>query len=327
MFISIFFSAIIYQVLIREVDRFARIHQYRMERRFHKGDNLDPHESPPNQPPPLRSADLDLEKEIKQRIIFLLALVNGGIFIASGGLGYLLAGKTLKPIKEMVDEQNRFISDASHELRTPLTALKSSMEVSLRDKNLSLEDAKKLINESIEEVNKLQLLSEELLQLTQYQKPNGNMKFEPLYIKSIVNEAIRKMAPLIKQKQVKVENKVGNEVVIGNENGLIDLFIILLDNAIKYSKQRAKIKIYSQKSDGDVFISVKDEGIGIAEKDTPHIFDRFYRADVARSKESQGGYGLGLAIAKKIVDIHHGSIEVKSAPKKGSVFIVRLPVK
>ena len=98
-------------------------------------------------------------------------MINSGIIFFAGSLSYLLAGKTLQPIQEMVEEQNRFISDASHEFRTPLTALKSSLEVNLRDKNLSLTDAKKVIDESIEDVNRLQSLSDSLLNLSKYQEP------------------------------------------------------------------------------------------------------------------------------------------------------------
>jgi two-component system phosphate regulon sensor histidine kinase PhoR len=99
-----------------------------------------------------------------------------------------------------------------------------------------------------------------------------------------------------------------------------------LDNAIKYSPEKAKVIISAGKSDGNVLISIRDKGPGIDKKDLPHIFDRFYRADSTRSKEKASGYGLGLSIAKQIAEMHHGSISVESAAKKGTSFTVKLPV-
>lgn len=312
MLISIFFSMVIYRVLDAELERFARAQRFRIERRF-------------SQFPPIPNIDPELIKEAEQRLIISLIIVNISILLISGATGYFLAGKTLRPIQEMVDEQNRFISDASHEFRTPLTSLKTSMEVALRDKQFSLPNAKTLISESIEEVNRLQTLSEHLLQLAQFQKPNNNAILETVSLGEIVNKSIGKVMPMAKQKQITIINKTKDYELQGNKYGLIDLIVILLDNAIKYSNKKSSIEILSQKTAKAVSISIHDKGIGINEKDIPHIFDRFYRADSARSKHHVSGYGLGLSIAKKIAEIHHGSISVKSTIDKGSTFIVKLP--
>lgn len=270
--------------------------------------------------------DPDLINETKHRLIVILLTVDGVILVASGLLGYLLAGRTLEPIKIMVDEQNRFITDASHELRTPLTALKSSLEVHLRDKDLTLTDAKTLIKESITDVNKLQSLSDELLQLAQYQKPNGNIVFAKISLLELVNEVIRKITPVARKKNIAIVTKIKDYEIEGNKHGLHDMLIILLDNAIKYSPSNKDVIISTGKSHGQVNISIKDHGIGIDPKDIPYIFDRFYRADRAKSKTTVSGYGLGLSIARKIVSIHSGTIAVKSELNKGSKFIIKLPV-
>lgn len=317
MFISLSFSFVIYKAATREFERFTLMHRFRIERR------LDLYKQFPT--PPI--FDPDLIKETKQRIIMFLVFVNGTILIFAGGLGYMLAGKTLQPIKKMVDEQNRFISDASHELKTPLTSLKTTMEVSLRDKNLTLKNAKNLISESVGEVNKLQSLSEQLLQLAQYQKPNNSHIFETVSLLTVVKEAVRKVEALAKKKQIEIKNEVKDLKIKGSKYGLVDLFVILLDNAIKYSPNKSTVTLESKKNKGLILIFVKDQGIGIDEKDLPHIFDRFYRTDSARSKDKQGGYGLGLSIAKKIVKAHNGTITVESKLEKGSTFIVRLPNK
>lgn len=326
MLISMSFSVVIYKVLTNEVERFVRMQRSKIERRFREGEFFPQDLHFQGTLPQVSIMDPELVEETKRRLILILIAVNGGIVIISGGLGYILAGRTLKPIKEMLDEQNRFITDASHELRTPLTSLKSAMEVNLRDKHLTLTNAKTLISENIEEVNKLQSLSDELLQLAQYQKPYASAKFEKLSLSDLVKKAVRKIEPLAKHKDIIVQDNTKDVEIEGNKYGLCDLLVILLDNAIKYSKNIKTVKISSQKTDGFVNISVADQGIGIDEKDIPHIFDRFFRADTARLKTASGGYGLGLSIAKKIVDIHHGSITVESKINKGSTFTIHLPI-
>lgn len=322
MFISMSFSLVLYRVVTGEFERFERMQRFRIERRFNT-QNLPPnfmHRFP-------LPVDPELIREIKQRLAFMLMLINGGILLAAGGLGYFLAGRTLAPIKEMVDEQSRFISDASHELRTPLTSLKTAMEVTLRDKKLSLSQAKKIISENVREVNKLQSLSDQLLRLAQYEKPNGNLAFEKISLSIIIEEAIRKINPLARQKNISIKKKFENIEIKGNKDSLIDLFVILLDNAIKYSNRESDVEVKAEKTDRFVLVSVKDRGVGIDEKDLPHIFDRFYRADSARQRVGEGGYGLGLSIAKRIIELHYGTISVESKLGKGSKFSVNLPIK
>lgn len=316
MVVSIFFSMIIYRGLVGEIERITSIERSR----FGRG-NFQPG------PIPAVFLDPDIIEDIKRRIIFGLTLINGAILISAGGLGYFLAGKTLKPISDMVDEQNRFISDASHELRTPLTSLKTSMEVTLRDKNLDVDGAKKLISESISDVNRLQSLSEGMLQLTQFQQPNENLKFEKISTKSIISESIKRIKMIADKKLITINAEGKNFNILGNRFGLADLMVIILDNAVKYSKTKGKIFIETKKADGTVEIYVKDQGIGISKKDLPHVFDRFYRADEARTKSNQGGYGLGLSIAKKIVKMHNGGIKAESKQGKGTTIIIKLPIK
>lgn len=314
MFVSISFSVVIYRGLMIEVRRFSRAQRLRIERVM------------PNDPIPPFSLDEDLITEIQQRIIFELGVINIFIFISSGALGYFLAGKTLYPIQRMVEEQNRFISDASHEFRTPLTALKSSLEVSLRDNNLSVSDAKKVMKESVKDVNDLQELSDSLLQLSQYEKPQLTSHFEKISLKQLINESIKKVDPLAKNKNISFETTIIAGNLKGDRYGLIDLFMILFDNAVKYSSAKSKIIVNSKKTDHSVEITIEDSGIGIDKKDIPHLFDRFYRSDKARSKKDVEGYGLGLSIAKKIVDQHNGEIRIESKLKKGTTVTIKFPI-
>ena len=315
MLVSLFFSLVIFQMLSVEVDRFARAQQVRFQRQFN-GLNVIV-------PPP--QFDKDLVEETKNRIILNLLFVNGTILIFAGIIGYVLSGITLKPIALMVEEQKRFVSDASHELRTPLTALKSMLEVSLRDKNLNLKDSKNIISESIQEVDKLTSLSDSLLELA---RENGNQKinFQKISVKRLFQESINKINIIAEAKQIKIISKSGNCIVVGNKDKLSQLLVILLDNAIKYSPQKSQIKISAQNIKNNTVIKVVDQGIGIDKNDLPHIFERFYRADSARAHQNEGGYGLGLSIAKKIVDTYHGTITVNSLPNKGTVFTIKIPL-
>lgn len=314
MSVSLFFSLVIYRGLVGEVNRISRMEQLRFER--------GPFEYRVFHPVILEP---EIVNGIKNRITLTLAVINGVILIGAGCLGYFLAGKTLEPISRMVDEQNRFISDASHEFRTPLTSLKTSMEVSLRDKNLDLKIAKKTINESLDEVNKLQSLSEGLLQMTQQQDYGNNLKFERLFLLPVVNQAVDRVKAVAKLKNIRIKNKTINYQIRGNRYSLTDLVVILLDNAIKYSDRGSSVTVDSEKTDRSVLIRIKDQGMGIEKKDIPHIFDRFYRADKVRTKSSDSGYGLGLSIAKKIADNHRGTILVESKTGKGTTMTVSLP--
>lgn len=325
MAISILFSGIIYKLLMMEFNRFEQAQRFRIERNIEEEDFL-----PPNvqykivaHPFPINS---DLIEETRERIIIMLISINSGILIIAGMLGYVLAGRTLQPIKEMMDEQNRFISDASHEIRTPLTSLKSAFEVFLRDRKPELKEAKTIISESLLEVNTLQSLSDSLLQLAQYEKPNGHSQFEIVELDEIIEQSVSKVKKRALEKNIKINFQKTALSIEGNKFGLIDLLVILLDNAIKYSPEKSNITLESSKLDGDIEIAVIDEGMGIEEKDLHHIFDRFYRADQARSKKKEGGYGLGLSIATKIVNFHEGSISVTNNEKKGTTFRIKLPI-
>lgn len=317
MAISISFSTAIYRVISLELTRIERVQRLRMERRLPP--SLD------TRGPARFLLDPELVAETKQRLIVTLVIINFAILGASALAGYFLAGRTLTPIAQMLEEQSRFITDASHELRTPLTALKSEIEVNLRDTHLSPMQATKLLRSNLEEVNNLQALSDRLIKLTQYQKGHNNLPLTAVPIRPAIQAAIQKMAWPAKNKNIALTYTGGTFSVMGNSQALVELFVILLDNAVKYSPKQTNVRISAQKTDGRIRIRVKDQGEGIAKKDLPHVFDRFYRSDKSRTKTTVQGYGLGLSIAKQIADQHHGAITVHSKLNKGSTFIVDLP--
>ncbi len=325
MIISGAFSGVIYKVLTNELDRLSRAQNVRFERAIKQGNIVlfrDGNGPVPGLPP---MVDPDLVKETKQRVILALLIVDASILILAGGLAYMLAGRTLRPIKEMVEEQNRFITDSSHELRTPLTSLKTAMEVSLRDKRLTLAEAKTILFESIEEVNKLQLLSDQLLLLAQYQKPRTVVNWEKIKVADVVQKAVRLVNPLAHRKQITITTELEDVAITTNQHALQELLVILLDNAIKYSPSLTQIGLTAHQTDGKLKLLVQDQGVGITAADLPHIFDRFYRVSPSRSQTETRGYGLGLSIAKKIVANLNGTITVQSQSHRGSTFTITLP--
>lgn len=336
MSVSLLFSVAIYAGITRELKGIERFQQLRLEqgrkgldsafRQFIRDQKMR-RISPPNTPRILAPPNPEMIQQARMRLAGLLGLVNLVILFTSGIAGYFLAGKTLRPIKEMVDEQNRFVSDASHELRTPITSLRSEIEVNLRDRKLTLNEAKKLLKSNLEEVRTLQALSDGLIKLSRDPKSNGELSFKEVSLTEIVDGAVKKVAGLAKEKRITIQNEIKNFIFDGDQKALTELFVIFLDNAIKYSPESTTAILASRRTDGYVHIDIVDQGIGIDEKDIPRLFDRFYRVDPSRTKTDVTGYGLGLSIAKQIVDKHQGWIKVTSELNKGTTISVQLPVK
>lgn len=308
MAISLFFSCAIYLNINSELRRFERFQSIAPARELRSPPRLDP----------------EMIQAARSRLVTTLGILNVVILGLAGTAGYFLAGRTLQPIADMVREQNQFVSDASHELRTPLTSLKSTFEVYLRNKKRTIHEGDNIISESIAEVNKIQSLSDSLLTLT---TPHDDGTFSKINTEEIISKAIKNIQPVARKKHITLAYSPKPITITGNMDRLTDLITIILDNAIKYSPPKSTVQITTKKTDLLAIIEVRDEGLGIEKKDIEHIFDRFYRADSARSKAGTGGYGLGLAIAKQIVQSHKGTIVVESEPKKGSSFVVKLPAR
>lgn len=328
MLISISFSAVIYQFLTTEINRAIRMEKLRVQGGYTPAKKfiIRFDEPTPQHGIVITPPSPEVLEEAKDRILLMLIVINMGILGLSGVAGYLLAGLTLRPIKNMVDEQNRFITDASHELRTPLTSLKSEIEVNLREKKLSIKDARKLLESNLEEVNNLQYLSDNLIKLAQTHKPNG-VKFEKVSIVAVSENALRKVENFAKKKRIKIIKNIEDINISADRQGLTELLVIFLDNAIKYSPEESEVNLSIKKSGNSALIEIKDQGIGIEDKDMPLLFERFYRADKARTKKDADGFGLGLSIAKQIVDKHNGSVNVKSKENFGTTFLIRLPLR
>jgi two-component system, OmpR family, sensor histidine kinase CiaH len=323
MTISLLFSFAIYSSIDTELHRFERM-QIKFEAKLPQTQVFQLHS--PDHFIRFVRPDPEIIDKARQRLIFALALINISVLLFAGAAGHFLAGRTLRPIKKMVDEQHRFITDASHELRTPITSLRSEIEVGLRNKKLTLSDAKKLLQSNLEEVIHLHTLSDNLLELAQNGKIVDPGHFERFSLVTLIDKAIKKVEPLATKKQITINSQITETTLLGTQDRLLEVFVILLDNAIKYSPKKSGIIISSKSKKGTVSISVIDQGVGIAKEDLPHIFERFFRVSKSRDKTKVSGYGLGLAIAKKIVEAHSGTIQVRSKQAKGTTFTINLPI-
>ncbi|OGM10413.1 hypothetical protein A2Z67_02930 [Candidatus Woesebacteria bacterium RBG_13_36_22] len=331
MVVSAFFSLVVYRGFEKELGRgfrYQAIQPFSEQRVFVQRDGdftrilpfvIYPEEIPPEE-------FIEVINLAKKRFTLQLLIINGGILILAGTAGYFLAGKTLHPIEVMVDEQNRFVADASHELRTPLTSIKTEVEVALRDKKLNLKNAKDYLKSNLTEVNKMKYFSDSLLELSRYKSNGRDLVMEGVDLAEAARQAIERNLVQAKNKKIEIKEYMTEVVVNGNPQSLVELISILINNAIKYSTDGKEIIVSVKKDKKHAVIEVSDQGIGIAQKDIPHIFDRFYRADSSRCKKDIDGYGLGLSIAKSIVDIHKGEVKVESKPGSGSKFSVVLPL-
>lgn len=315
MTVSLSFSAFIYRSVNIEFQSRLDAIERRLQLRAHGI-------LPPSGQDQFFLADIE---EARERVLAILVYTNFAILVISGAAGYFLAGRTLAPIEDAMDEQKRFVADASHELKTPLTAMQTSTEVALRDKHLPLKEARKVLSENLKDIGSLSQLTNNLLSLARYQYGN-HFKVEPVNLKEIIKEAVRQVAPIAKKKGVKLSIKLKNVQIKGDKESLEKLVTILMDNAVKYTPKGGGVMLNITKKRRRVEIAISDTGIGIKTEDLQNLFERFYRADSSRTKNDAAGFGLGLSIAKRIAELHGGEISAKSTVGKGSTFTVALPL-
>lgn len=262
-------------------------------------------------------------KEGREALVRKLVLVNILALAAGLGISYVLARRSLLPIEQSMNAQNQFVGDVSHELRTPLTALLSTNEVALRQSKLPAHEARELIRHNVEEVQKLHRLTDSMLDLLR--QDGEPLLTQPTVVQDTVRDAINSVMQLAVNKKISINDADVKHAVLANPVALVRIITILLDNAIKYSPSGSAIAVSTTQRGKQVAIRVIDKGVGIDPQDVPHVFTRLYRADTSRRTSAANGYGLGLSIAKQLVERMHGGIGVESAPGHGSTFTVTMP--
>lgn len=315
MVISIAFSSVIYRMTAQQV----RAGLPPRERFFlDYGDQFGP-------PYDQRVADLFEQRYeyVTAHLRNVLILLNLSVLAGATLASYFLAKRTLRPIENALSEQRTFTADASHELRTPLAAMKTEIEVALHGSDP--ESHAKTLASNLEEISKLEHLSTSLLSLARHEDESRNVPFAPVHLDQVIAAAQSRVDALATKKHIAISVDGVSGMVLGDLQTLTDLFVILLDNAVKYSPEKTIIAIHGAWSKRHASIAIADHGVGIPSADLPHVFKRFYRSDASRSKADADGYGLGLSIAKQIVDRHHGTITIDSAEHHGTTVHLILP--
>ena len=251
--------------------------------------------------------------------------IDSLIILSTVIVGFLLTSRTLKPIKQNMLKQKRFIADASHELRTPTAVVISGLEVALSNKKLDFSLAKKTLEDTLEEMREFSKLSNNLLDLSKYNASYSNLKYEHIRIDEKIERIAEKNKSLARLKSINIETKIqSGAVVLGNRIELARVFYNVLDNAIKYTPHNGTIMVSGEINFNKYLITISDNGSGIAKESIDKIFDPFFRGD--DGSRSTNGAGLGLTLSKKIIENHKGTIAIKSRLGKGTSVIISLPL-
>jgi len=223
-------------------------------------------------------------------------------------------------LESAVKTLSQFVADASHELRTPLAVVRTTADLALR-RARTPESYRDSLQEVAAEAERMTRLVEELLILARNDAAAEEMPLAAVDVREVLVDVCDEMRSLAEMRQIRVRTAYADRaaIVAGNRPALHRLFLVLLDNALKFSRPGGEVIVKMDSSDSRVSVTIEDFGVGISESDLPHIFERFYRADRARSG---GGHGLGLSLAKSIARVHGASIEVHSTEGAGSRFQV-----
>jgi signal transduction histidine kinase len=259
----------------------------------------------------------------------LLFILVGGAVAASAlamGAGFWLSGRALTPIRTAMNKQREFVADASHELRTPLALIRANAEILKREGEKPVDANIASVDDIILETDRLAALVSQMLTLASADANDAPPEFVPVDLNALAEDTAREMRLLAEPRDISIEVQAdGTTVVSGDPLRLRELITILLDNSLKYSDDGASVRVSVSPDAGRALLSVSDTGRGIPEDALPQIFERFYRADKARSRE-MGGSGLGLSIARWIADVHKGTIGIESTPGSGTTVTVGLPL-
>ena len=232
----------------------------------------------------------------------------------------------LKLVNEM---RSDFVANVSHELRTPLSILRGYIETLLDNPKTSPKELARILEVMERHSKRLGLLVDDLLTLAQLESANSNLQLSEVNLSELFGKVVHDWEKKLAEKQLKMIVDVAATVpfILADETRLEEVLHNLLENAVKYSQENGEIRLHAeQRDDGQIALSVSDSGIGIGKNDLPRIFERFYRADKARSPESIRGTGLGLSIVKHIAQRHGGRVEAESEPGRGTTIRVILPM-
>lgn len=220
--------------------------------------------------------------------------------------------------------QKRFVADASHELKTPITAIKGMIEILTREDFNDEKTEKEFLDQIKHETERLELIVKDLLYLSKLSNQTILLNKQPLDVKATVSEAIKTLKLKLADKNIRVNiQELDKEPLLADSTSLLTVFSNLIDNVCSYSNA-SQLDIIIDGNQKNKIITLKDNGIGISAEDITQIFDRFYRVDDDRNRNS-GGSGLGLSIVKELIGVHNGNVEVQSVVGEYTQFVITLP--
>lgn len=270
--------------------------------------------------------DITSYYQLLKSLLIVLVVVSILFILAAAFIGHLLAGRAIIPIKQSFYQQREFVADASHELRTPLSILLTSVDVVRTDDDNRLSPfSQQVLDDMKSEVKRMAKMVGDLLTLARADAGVSNISKEKFNLTIIAEQVVRSFQLLADEKRLNLSlDSIPNCFIFADRERIGQLLVILIDNAVKYTLPGGQVNVQIRYGAGQMSITVQDNGMGISGEHISSIFNRFYRVDKIRSREEESS-GLGLAIAKWIVDAHGGTIKVKSIPGEGSEFIITLP--
>ena len=262
-------------------------------------------------------------KNVTKNILFniFIFIMGMAIFLL---ISIWLSGYAMRPVKRAWDQQHQFIADASHELKTPLTAILANNNILLSHADSTVEEQKKWIENSQAEAKHMKELVNNMLFLAKSDGEEVKILFSEVSLTDLVTDSSLQFEPVAFERGIVMETDITEGISMqGDTTQLRQLIHILLDNACKYADEKGRVDVRLYEHNNAIKLEVANTGKPIPPEDLPHIFERFYRSDKARTQQNQaGGYGLGLAIAHSIVTKHKGTINATSSSASGTKFTV-----
>jgi len=240
-------------------------------------------------------------------------------------LGIVIVFQDITELKKLEQIRKDFVANVSHELRTPVTSIKGFSETLLDGAYKDTETLLSFLEIVHTESNRLEMLINDLLDLSKVEQSGFRVNAQPMNMEAVIKRAREMIQPKIDEKSIHLKLEIQPVTVLGDANRLIQVMMNLLINAVTYSSNHTEITIRLFRKDNRAIIQVEDQGIGIESSEIERLFERFYRVDRARSRNS-GGTGLGLSIVKHLIEAHHGQVEVDSTVGVGTTFTIYLPL-
>ena len=270
--------------------------------------------------------EFQVEHTILRNLFLILLLVGLCALTAAFLISLFSANRSIRPVEESYNRQKQFVADASHELKTPLTTINTNVDVLLSHPESTIGEERKWLDYIKTETERMTKLTNDLLYLARLDHNEGGVMLSRVSFSEAVESVILLMEAVVFENNVSLAYNIAPDLYVnGSSEQLKQLVMILLDNAVKYTPKSGDIKITLSRDSLDAVFTIRNTGEGISDEAQKQIFERFYREDKSRARES-GGYGLGLAIARAIVDLCRGSIGVESIKNEYTEFVVKIPL-